>query len=55
MINLQYSGVKPHFCSMKITDDIRKYAAEQGVSEEEGLKKRLDAKSKQFVEQGAEV
>ena len=27
----------PHFCSMKITEDVRKYAAEQGVSEEEAL------------------
>ena len=45
----------PHFCSMKITEDVRKYAAEQGVSEEEALKKGMDAKSKEFVEKGAEV
>jgi phosphomethylpyrimidine synthase len=25
----------PHFCSMKITEDVRKYAAEQGIAEEE--------------------
>jgi phosphomethylpyrimidine synthase len=45
----------PHFCSMKITEDVRKYAAEQGVSEEEALKKGMDAKSKEFVASGAEV
>jgi phosphomethylpyrimidine synthase len=45
----------PHFCSMKITEDVRKYAAEQGVSEGEALKKGMEEKSKEFVEKGAEV
>jgi phosphomethylpyrimidine synthase len=45
----------PHFCSMKITEDVRKYAAEQGMSEEEALKKGMEEKSKEFVENGAEV
>ncbi|MDX2227522.1 MAG: phosphomethylpyrimidine synthase ThiC [Verrucomicrobiae bacterium] len=45
----------PHFCSMKITDDVRKYAAEQGLSEEEALKKGMEQKSQEFVEKGAEV
>ena len=45
----------PHFCSMKITEDVRKYAAEQGLAEEEALKKGLEEKSKEFVEKGAEV
>ncbi|MFZ4778955.1 MAG: phosphomethylpyrimidine synthase ThiC [Terrimicrobiaceae bacterium] len=45
----------PHFCSMKITEDVRKYAAEQAISEEEALKKGLEEKSKEFVEAGAEV
>ena len=31
------------------------YAAEQGVSEEEALKKGMEEKSKEFVEKGAEV
>jgi hypothetical protein len=31
------------------------YAAEQGVSEEEALKRGMEAKSKEFVEKGAEV
>ncbi len=45
----------PHFCSMKITEDVRKYAAEQGLAEEEALKKGMEAKAKEFVEKGAEV
>ena len=28
-------------CSMKITEDVRKYAAEQGIAEEEALKKGM--------------
>ena len=42
-------------CSMKITEDVRKYAAEQGIAEEEALKKGMEEKSKEFVEKGAEV
>ena len=45
----------PHFCSMKITEDVRKYAAEQGIAEEEALKAGMAEKSKEFVEKGAEV
>ncbi len=45
----------PHFCSMKITEDVRKYAEEQGIAESEALKKGMEAKSKEFVEKGAEV
>jgi phosphomethylpyrimidine synthase len=45
----------PHFCSMKITEDVRKYAAEQGIAEEEAIKKGMEAKSKEFVEKGAEA
>ncbi len=45
----------PHFCSMKITEDVRQYAAEQGIAAEEALKKGMDEKSKEFVEKGAEV
>jgi phosphomethylpyrimidine synthase len=45
----------PHFCSMKITEDVRKYAAEQGIAEEAVLQQGMAAKSKEFVEKGAEV
>ncbi len=45
----------PHFCSMKITEDVRKYAAEQAISEEEALQRGMADKSAEFVETGAEV
>ena len=45
----------PHFCSMRITEDVRRYAAEQGVAEEDVVKRGLEEKAKEFVEKGAEV
>jgi phosphomethylpyrimidine synthase len=40
---------------MKITEDVRKYAAEQGMSEQDALEKGMEEKSREFVEKGAEV
>jgi phosphomethylpyrimidine synthase len=45
----------PHFCSMKISQDVREFAAKEGLSEQEALEKGMEAKSVEFVEQGAEV
>ncbi len=45
----------PHFCSMKITEDVRKYAAEQGLSDSDALEQGMKEKSREFVEKGAEV
>ena len=45
----------PHFCSMKITEDVRKYAEEQKISEQEALAKGMEEKSREFVEKGAEI
>jgi len=45
----------PHFCSMKITQDVRDYAATQGVSEQEALEKGMEQKSVEFVKQGASI
>jgi phosphomethylpyrimidine synthase len=45
----------PHFCSMKITQDVRDYAAAQGVSEKDALQKGMQEKSVEFVKKGAEV
>ncbi len=38
-----------------ITDDVRKFAPDQAISEEEALKKEIEDESKEFVEKGAEV
>jgi phosphomethylpyrimidine synthase len=40
----------PHFCSMKITQDIRDYSQEQ-----EELQKNMEEKSKEFIETGGEI
>jgi phosphomethylpyrimidine synthase len=45
----------PHFCSMKITEDVRKFAAEQKLSEEEAVKRGLERKATEFNEAGAEI
>ncbi len=45
----------PHFCSMKITQDVRDYAAKQGVDEEAALRKGMEEKSAEFVKQGAQI
>jgi phosphomethylpyrimidine synthase len=45
----------PHFCSMKITQDVRDFAAKQGISDEAALKKGMEVKSIEFVKQGAEI
>jgi phosphomethylpyrimidine synthase len=45
----------PHFCSMKITQDVREYAAAQGLAEKDALQKGMQDKAQEFVEQGAEI
>ena len=45
----------PHFCSMKITQDVREYAAKLGVSNEEALTKGMEVKAVEFVKKGAEI
>jgi phosphomethylpyrimidine synthase len=45
----------PNFCSMKITEDVRKYAAEKGYTEDEALQEGMREKSAEFTNQGAEV
>jgi phosphomethylpyrimidine synthase len=45
----------PHFCSMKITQDVRDYAAQQGMPEEEALSRGMAEKSEEFVQKGAEL
>jgi phosphomethylpyrimidine synthase len=45
----------PHFCSMKITQDVREYAAKEGLDEAAALEKGMEVKAVEFVKQGAEV
>lgn len=45
----------PHFCSMKITQDVRDYAAENGVSAEQAIEAGMAEKSAEFLAQGAKV
>ncbi len=46
----------PNFCSMKITQDVRDYAADKGIGDEtKALELGMAEKAKQFREQGGEV
>ncbi|MET3653449.1 phosphomethylpyrimidine synthase ThiC [Dyella japonica] len=45
----------PKFCSMKITQDVRDYAAEHGTGEESALEEGMAEKSLEFRQQGSEV
>ncbi|WP_045736662.1 phosphomethylpyrimidine synthase ThiC [Xanthomonas sp. MUS 060] len=45
----------PHFCSMKITQDVRDYAAEHGVDAQAALQAGMEEKSAQFRAAGAQV
>jgi phosphomethylpyrimidine synthase len=45
----------PHFCSMKITQDVRDYADKLGLDEKEALQKGMQEKAIEFVKKGSEV
>jgi phosphomethylpyrimidine synthase len=45
----------PHFCSMKITQDVRDYAIQQGLAETAALEKGMEDKAQEFVKQGSEI
>jgi phosphomethylpyrimidine synthase len=45
----------PHFCSMKITEDVRKYAAEKGVAEQQAIAQGLQEKSQEFAAKGSDI
>jgi phosphomethylpyrimidine synthase len=45
----------PHFCSMKITQDVREYAERHGLSEADALKRGMEQKAVEFVKKGAEI
>ncbi|WBL22253.1 phosphomethylpyrimidine synthase ThiC [Zunongwangia sp. HRR-M8] len=45
----------PNFCSMKITQDVRNYAKENGMDTEEAIIKGMEEKSEEFKKKGSEV
>ena len=47
--------MRPALLRMKITEDVRKYAAEQGISDEQAINEGLANKAREFVAQGSDV
>jgi phosphomethylpyrimidine synthase len=45
----------PNFCSMKITQDVRDYAKDNGLDSSEALQKGMEAKAIEFAEKGSEL
>ncbi|MFZ2306167.1 MAG: phosphomethylpyrimidine synthase ThiC [Rhodoferax sp.] len=45
----------PKFCSMKITQEVREYAKNRGVSDEQALESGMQAKSDEFKKVGGEI
>ena len=45
----------PQFCSMRITEDVRKWAKDHGVTEEEALEAGLKAQSEKFIAEGSKL
>jgi len=45
----------PHFCSMRITQDVRDYAMQQELDEEGALAAGLEEKARAFREAGGTV
>jgi phosphomethylpyrimidine synthase len=45
----------PHFCSMKISQDVRDLAAQEGIDETAALSKGMEQKAEEFVKQGSQL
>ena len=45
----------PKFCSMKISQEVREFAAQKGLSERDALAEGMEEKSAEFREQGGEI
>ena len=45
----------PHFCSMRITEDVRRYAQEHQLSDEDAITAGMEQKAREFTEAGAEI
>ena len=48
-------SVGPHFCSMKITQDVRKYAAQKQIDEQAALGVGMKEKAEEFIAAGSEI
>lgn len=45
----------PHFCSMKITQEVRDYAEKNGIAEDKALQQGMQVKAVEFIKKGAEI
>ncbi len=45
----------PHFCSMKITQEIRHFAGEKGLPEEQAVETGMQEKAEEFKQAGSEI
>jgi phosphomethylpyrimidine synthase len=45
----------PHFCSMKITEDVRAFAKEKGLEDAEAIQRGMAEKAEEFVASGGEL
>ena len=45
----------PHFCSMKITQEVREYAAANGMSDGVAIEQGMQVKAVEFIKNGAEL
>jgi phosphomethylpyrimidine synthase len=45
----------PHFCSMRITQDLREYARQKGLSDEQALNAGMEEKAEEFRKRGGEI
>lgn len=45
----------PHFCSMKITQDVREYAQKEGIETEQAIEKGMNDMASEFKKQGNQV
>ena len=45
----------PNFCSMKITQEVREFAARQGISEEEAMQKGMQQRAAEFLQSGKQI
>ena len=45
----------PHFCSMKITQDVREYAASKQVNEQQAIQIGMKEKAEEFKKSGSEI